>query len=320
MLPPFPPPFPLICGPTASGKSAVAVELARLLRDRQPDPVPAEILAADAFQIYRGLDIGAAKPTPEERQGIPHQLIDVVEPTDSFTVNQWLDLAEARIELLRARGAMPIVVGGTNLYVRALLDGLFDGPAADPALRAQLTAMDPAQRRAELERVDPAAAARIHFNDVRRSVRALEVHRLTGAPISAHQQQWDRPGAGRTDAILVCLSWPVEALNRRINARVRAMFDRGLLDEARALHHAGRLGPQAREALGYKQLIPVIEGRARLDDAIEQIKIETRRFAKNQRTWLRRLSTAPGALTIDMSASDPARAASQIAAVLANSP
>ncbi|MFN7022427.1 MAG: tRNA (adenosine(37)-N6)-dimethylallyltransferase, partial [Phycisphaerales bacterium] len=174
----LPPLTPVIAGPTAGGKSSLAIELALALRDRAQ--IPAEIVTADAFQLYSGLDIGTAKPTPDERRGIAHHLIDLVpsrpDPahTDRFTVDDWLRLATAKIADLRARGVLPIVVGGTHLYIKALLDGLFDGPQPDPALRTELEAMPPAARRAELERVDPAAASRIHPNDLRRTVRALE--------------------------------------------------------------------------------------------------------------------------------------------------
>jgi len=290
--------FPVIVGPTAGGKSTLAVSLAHALNSRIH--TPAEVVTADSMQVYRHMDIGTAKPTPAERQGIPHHLIDIVEPTEPFSVDQWLVRAEDCIDALRARSVLPIVVGGTHFYIKALLEGLFDGPPADPALRDQLTAMDPHARRAELERVDPAAAARIHPNDVRRTVRALEVYRTTGIPISAHQRQWDA-GRSRTDALLIVLDWPTEAINRRINARVKQMIEQGLVEEVRSLWRAGRMGPQAREALGYKQLIAALEGLEPLDKAIERIKIETRRFAKNQRTWLRRLSATPGALRLTMS-------------------
>ena len=151
----------------------------------------AEIVTADAFQVYRGMDIGTAKPTMEERAGVPHHLIDIVEPTEKFTVEQWLSLAEAKIDELRGRGVLPIVVGGTHLYSKAWMDGLFEGPGANEHVREELRALTPTARRAELDRVDPAAAARIHFNDERRTIRALEVYRLTGQPISAQQKQWD---------------------------------------------------------------------------------------------------------------------------------
>jgi tRNA dimethylallyltransferase len=292
------PRFPVIIGPTAGGKSDLAVEVALLLGGANA----AEIVTADAFQIYRGMDIGTAKPTPAERRGVPHHLIDVRDPAESFTVSDWLAEAERAIADIKGRGKTPIVVGGTHLYIKALLDGLFEGPDPDPALRDQLRALGLPALREELERVDPKAAARIHPNDERRTVRALEVFRQTGTPISAHQSQWDRASGaegGRDDCVLIGLEWPTEELNRRINARVRSMIDRGLLEETRSLWKASRFGPQSREALGYKQLIAHLEGRATLDDAVEQIKIETRRFAKNQRTWLRRLRTTPESVWID---------------------
>ena len=291
--------FPIIIGPTAGGKSALALAVVGELRSRGS---AGELISADAFQVYRGMDIGTAKPTGTERARAAHHLIDLVEPTESFTVAQWLRLAEAAIANIRGRGAMPIVVGGTHLYGKALLDGLFEGPDPDPVLRAQLAQMDPAARREELARVDPAAAARIHPADDRRTIRALEVYRTTGRPISAWQRQWDREWSRRTDCVLVILDWPTEAINRRVNARVRDMIERGLVEEARGLWEGGRLGPQAREALGYKQLIGHFEGGCTLEEAIEQVKIETRRFAKNQRTWIRRLASHPGALRIPIGA------------------
>jgi tRNA dimethylallyltransferase len=293
-----PPPirFPVIIGPTAGGKSDLAVEVA--LRLGGGSPGAAEIITADSVQIYRGMDIGSAKPTDAERRGIAHHLIDIVEPTDAFTVSDWLGAAEAALAEIRGRGAAPVLAGGTHLYIKAFLDGLFEGPEPDPLLREQLRARGPAALRAELQRVDPAAAARIHANDERRTIRALEVYHQTGIPISTHQSQWDA-GRTRRDCVAVGLDWPAELLNRRINARVKQMMERGLLDEVRALHAAGRLGPQAREALGYKQLVGHLEGRATLEEAVEEIKIETRRFAKNQRTWLRRLRTTPGSVWID---------------------
>ena len=293
----------MICGPTAGGKTATAVALARLLREKHG--ITAEVVTADAYQVYKGMDIGTAKPTLAEREGIPHHLIDLVEPTERFTLDQWLSAAEAKITELRERGVLPIVVGGTHLYIKALMDGLFEGPAANPALRMELEALDPATRRAELERVDPAAALRIHPNDLRRTVRALEVFRLTGKAISDHQGQWDKPAGGRADAFLVALNWPTEALNRRINARVKQMMTQGLLDEVKRIAADPGFGPQSCEALGYKQLLPLIRQQGytntSLEDIIERIKVETRRFGKSQRTWLRRLSPLQGCVPIDAS-------------------
>ncbi len=286
--------FPLIVAPTAGGKSELAVRLALALE--AAGAAPGEVVTADSMQVYRGMDIGTAKPRLAERRGVAHHLIDLVEPDDPepFTVDRWLTLAEACIADIRSRKRTPIVVGGTNLYVKALLEGLFEGPGADPALRQALAALPLGELRRRLESTDPVAASRIHPNDQRRTIRALEVHHLTGSPISAHQAQWDA-GRERPDALLIGLEWPTEAINRRINARVRAMVEQGFVEEARALWEASRLGPQPREALGYKQLIAHLEGRATLETALEATKIETRRFAKNQRTWLRRLRATPNA-------------------------
>ena len=294
--------YPVITGPTAGGKTALAVAIAQRLRDRD---VPAEVVTADAFQIYRGMDIGTAKPTAEEQQGVPHHLIDIVEPTERFTVHDWLALAEPLIADLRARGVTPVVVGGTNLYVKAFLDGMFEAPETTPEVAAAVRAMTQPQRRAELASVDPKAAERINAADERRTIRALEVYRQTGTPITVLQAQWDAEHPARPEAVLIGLHWPTEAINNRINARVKGMIDAGLADEAHALWAAGRLGPQAREAIGYKQLIPMFEGRAHIDNAADQIRMDTRRLAKNQRTWLNRLRARPGSLWLDAADAAP---------------
>lgn len=303
------PRFPVIAGPTAGGKSDLAVDVALALGERGT-PGGGEIVSADSVQIYRGLDIGSAKPTPEERRGVPHHLIDVVKPDEAFTVADWLAAANTVVADIQSRGSIPIVVGGTHLYIKAFLEGLFEGPDPDPALRESLRAQGLPALREQLRRADPQAAARIHPNDERRTIRALEVLHQTGTPITQLQQQWDK--RARSDCTLVVLDWPSELLNPRINARVKDMMSRGLLEETRALMGATgepssarpcspfRFGPQSREALGYKQLLAHLEGRCSLDDAVEQIKIETRRFAKNQRTWLRRLRATPGCLEIDI--------------------
>lgn len=289
--------FPVIAGPTAGGKSDLAVQVALEL-ERQ-GLGRGEVVTADAYQIYKSLDIGTAKPTPDEMAGVTHHLIDIVEPTERFTVSQWLEQAEQCIKQIRSAGNTPIIVGGTHLYLKAFLEGLFQGPEPDPALRKQLEAIAQKERRAELDRVDPAAAARIHPNDERRTIRALEVYRQTGTPISEWQIQWDQDSSARTDCVLIGLDWQPETINPRINQRVKKMMNRGLLDEVQALHKAARLGPQAAEALGYKQLLRHLRGEWTLEEAVEQIKIETRRFAKNQRTWLRRLRSTPGSAWID---------------------
>jgi len=290
--------IPVIIGPTAGGKTALSVELAH--RFAQRDGVPGEVISADSIQIYRRLDIGSAKPTEEERRGVAHHLLDIVEPTEPYSVDRWLREANEAVADIRSRGATPIVVGGTHLYIKAFLEGLFEGPAPDPALREELAALPSEERRAELERVDPAAAGRIHPNDQRRTIRALEVFRQTGVPLSEHQSQWDR-GERRSDAMPVALLWPSALINGRINARVKQMVEQGLVEESRALWESGDLDTQAGEALGYKQLAAHFRGEMPMDKAIEKIRIETRRFAKNQRTWLRRLvgfATASDRVTV----------------------
>lgn len=284
-------PTPILCGPTAGGKSELALRVARALKTRG---VPCAILAADAFQVYQGLDIASAKPSREERSEIEHLLIDITPITERFNSSDWLKHAERAIADCRARGVLPIVVGGTHLYVKLLVDGMFEGPAADEQLRTQLHKLGLPALREELQRIDPAAATRIHPNDERRTIRAIEVFRLTGKPISEHQGQWDQlgtPGVGSTQYHIFILDWLNELINRRINARVKQMMERGMLEEARSL--CDHLGPTAREALGTKQLLAHLDGKYSLEEAIERIKIETRRFAKNQRTWLKRLRVTP---------------------------
>jgi tRNA dimethylallyltransferase len=290
----------VILGPTASGKSALAMALADLL------PGGALCIGADSMQVYRGMDIGTAKPSLEDRARVPHALVDIAEPAEAgFTVERWLALAREAEECARRGGLWPILVGGTNLYVKAFIDGLFEGPPPDPALRSRLEALAPDDLRRALESHDPAAATRIHRNDRRRTIRALEVYLATGRPISSHQQQWGAGDPSRFDRLrLVGLEFSVEAINRRINARVREMMAQGLLEEVRALHDAGRLGPQAREAVGYKQLIEHLEGGLRLDDAVESVKIASRRLGKQQRTWLRRFRGLPNARWFDGESAD----------------
>ena len=286
-------------GATASGKTSLAVAVARTLLDAG---TPAEVISADSVQIYRGMDIGSAKPDDAEKQGVPHRLIDVCDPRERYTVKDWLDAAEDAVADIRAAGGVPIVAGGTHLYMKAFLEGLFEGPDPDPQLRAELSATPLPTLRDELERVDPAAAQRIHPADLRRTVRAIEVHRLTGTPISEHQRQWDR--GRRDDAFVVRLAWETPELNRRINARVKQMMEQGFLGEVRRLLDANAMGEQAREALGYKQLAAHLRGACALDEAVERIKIDTRRFAKNQRTWLRRLGAVPGKKSEDAQEND----------------
>lgn len=293
----------LILGPTAGGKTALALAIARQLRDAPAPGMPrgAECISADSMQVYRGMDIGTAKPTPAERAEVPHHMIDVADPhADSFTLADWLAGAQQAIAATHARGNLAIVVGGTSLYVKALLEGMFDAPPPDPELRARLEQEPTEHLRAQLERLDPVAAARIHPNDRRRAIRAIEVHQQTGQPISALQLQWQaRPQPLPEGWHAIGLNWPVEAINQRINARVGGMMAAGFLEEVARLAAKGPLTRQAVEAVGYQELLAHLAGKVTLEEAVEAIKIRSRRYAKQQRTWLRRFQALPGSLWLD---------------------
>ncbi len=304
----------MIVGPTAGGKTALGVELAT--RMTSPDGSTGQVVTADAYQIYSDLNIGTAKPTPKEQSGIKHHLMDIVGLKDRFTVHDWLGRAEPLVSSLRAQGITPVLVGGTNLYIKAFLDGLFQAPEPSEEVRAQVEEMPQPQRRAMLSEVDPDAHARIDAADIRRTRRALEVYLQSGTPITALQQQWDAEKPIRPEAVLVGLDWPVEAINARINLRVKHMIEQGLVEEARALFEADAFGPQSREAIGYKQLIAHFEGRCTLDEAIERIKIDTRRFAKNQRTWLKRLRAREGSIWVNAEGRDAADIADEVISLL----
>ena len=270
----------VILGPTASGKTDAALAAARA--------GGAEILSVDSMQVYRGMDVGTAKPTPAERAAVRHHLIDVVAPDESFTVARFVEMADAVIADARRRGLPLVVTGGTPLYYKALFEGLFEGPAADEATRRRLRDTPGEELARRLAEVDPAAAARIHPNDQKRLVRALEVHELTGRPISSFQTHWTAP-ARRYEAVWVGLDWERDALNRRINARVKAMLAAGWVEEVRALLRTyGTLSHTAAEATGYRELIDHLAGKLSLDDAVEQIKIATRQLARRQMKWFRR--------------------------------
>lgn len=299
----------LLLGPTASGKTALSLEIARALGARG---VPCEIVSADSMQAYVGMDIGTAKPSLDERRGVPHHMIDVADPYSAgFTVEEWLRGARAAIGGACAAGHVTVVTGGTNLYVQALVCGLFQGPPASPELRARLGALSPEELRARLERGDPDAARRIHRNDIRRAVRALEVLEITGSPISALQVQWEsRMPALPEGWRAVGLMPSVGESARRINARVGAMIDAGFVDEVRSLRAKGDLGRQAAEAVGYREIARYLDRRCSLHDAAEAIKVRTRRLARQQRTWLRRFHGIPGSTWLE---AGPSEGAAEIA-------
>jgi tRNA dimethylallyltransferase len=280
----------LILGITASGKGRLAFDLAKSMG--------AEIISIDSMKVYRRMDIGTAKPPKEARAAIRYHLIDVVEPSDSFSVAAFLELAYKAIEQINSRKKPIIAVGGTALYIKALLYGLFEGPGTNEQIRAALRAQAQneglAQLYRELTKIDPVAADRISPNDSKRIIRALEVYKITGKPISSLQKQWNE-GQNTEDRRQKDYEWKIIGLrrekseeNKRINARVKKMIADGLVDEVKSLLAEEKpLSPQARCAIGYAEIIDYINGRGTLDDAIELIKINTRRFAKSQRTWFK---------------------------------
>lgn len=303
----------LILGCTASGKSELAVGLAERLGG--------EVVSADSMQVYKHLDAGTAKPTPAQRARAPHHLVDIVEPTEAFSTAQWVKRAEALIPALQAQGKTPILVGGTNLYLKSLLEGMFDGPGQDPVFRAGLEGVPTAQLHLRLKACDAIAGEKIGGNDRQRIMRALEVFHLTGTPISTLQAQWQAtPKPYRFDPVLVGLEWPTEQINQRINLRVKAMFYPEKVDEQLAkevciggenlprevmrLNGLGCFRPlregnvempnQAREALGYKQVLAALNGGDPLirsmEDAFGRTQTLTRQYAKQQRTWLKRFA------------------------------
>ena len=273
-----------VVGPTGTGKSALALDVA--------ERVGGEIVNADAMQLYRGMDIGTAKLAPEQRRGIPHHQLDVLEVTQTATVGRYQQAAAADVEAIMARGAVPVIVGGSMLYLQSLLDD-WAFPATDPGVRARwearLAELGVAALHAELARVDEAAAASILPSDGRRIVRALEVVELTGQPFAASAPTI---GAPRWDTVIIGLDWETEQLDVRLALRTDAMFAEGLVEEVMALTHRGlRDGTTAVRALGYAQVLTALEsggGADALAEAQERTFIGTRRYVRRQRSWFRR--------------------------------
>ncbi len=277
-----PPRIVVVAGPTASGKTALAVALARRLGG--------EVVSADSQQLYRGLDVGTAKPTAEERAAVPHHLLDVADPGDGWDAARFVRAADEAIAGIAARGRVPLVVGGTGLYIRALLHGVVEAPGRDPELRARLE--EEARRdgrpavHARLAAIDPEAAARILPNDLVRITRALEMAASGRTQSERFREHAFAPD--RYSARIFALDPPREELHRRIDARVEAMFAGGLLEEARAL--AERFGERlpAKLPIGYAAAIAVVLGGCPLPDAIRRVQAETRQYARRQVMWLRR--------------------------------
>jgi tRNA dimethylallyltransferase len=281
----------VLSGPTATGKTALAVSLALKF--------PLEIVNADSMQVYRGMDIGTAKPTPEERKEVPHHLIDIANPDEDYNAGRFVSDAEIAIRKIRERGNYPLVAGGTGMYIRALLRGL-DPLPSDPGTRAELSRRwreeGGASLYAELENIDPVSAAAIHPADRQRVLRALEISELAGTAASGLKKQW-AGGGGKFRILFISLSMDRETLYSRIDVRVERMFQAGLVEEVKSLMASG-YGPDLKpmKSLGYRHVVSFLSGNVTLKETIVEMKRDTRRFAKRQETWL---SREPEAVRID---------------------
>ena len=269
----------LLTGPTASGKSAVAIALA--------ERIGGEILSVDSMQVYRGLDIGTAKPTAEERDRVPHHLVDVVGLTEPFDAARFVSLAREVIADLSARGRVPILCGGTGLYINAWLGGLGSAPPPDPALRTELEGLDTAALLDELARKDPVTLDEIDVQNRRRLIRAVEVIRLTGRPFSLQRARWPERGGAMLAGRAFGIDRDRSDLVDRIHRRVDRMFGDGLVAEtAQRLTEGLRENRTAMQAIGYRQVVEHLEGKRSLWETRELVQAKTRQFARRQRTWM----------------------------------
>lgn len=275
-----------LTGPTASGKSKIGIALAQKLG--------AEIISLDSMAIYRDMDIGTAKIMPEDRKGIPHYMIDIVDPSEEYSLARYVREACEKIDEIQLRGKKVLFVGGTPLYLKGLLRGVFEGPPADKDFRRQLElkmeGREPEYLHEMLEKADPVTAKRLHPNDLRRIVRALEVFELTGQPISSFQNQFE-VGTSAANCQVYVLQTPRDVLYARIDKRVDRMMYEGFLDEVKRLTERPLpISPTARQALGYRELFDYLDGKLKFGEAVNLIKQNTRHFAKRQETWFRSLS------------------------------
>ena len=271
-----------IIGPTASGKTALSIRLAK--------EIDGEIINGDSMQIYRGMDIGTAKIAREEMDGVPHHLIDIKEPTEGFSVAEYQTLVREKIAEIQSRGKMPILVGGTGLYVQSVLyDFQFTKQEVNEEARdsyyKELEQLGPEAMHAKLVDIDPAAASEIHPNNTRRVIRALEMAELAG--VSRAEEQFNRGDVALYNHLIIGMDMEREKLYERINLRVDLMMESGLLEEVRALYDAGIRDVQAIKAIGYKELYLYFDGLVTLEEAIEQVKQNSRRYAKRQLTYFR---------------------------------
>lgn len=275
-----------LVGATASGKSDLSIRIA--------EKMDAEIISLDSMAIYRGMDIGTAKPSPENRSRWPHHLIDIADPSEEYSVSSYCEAAFERIREIRSRNRQVLFVGGTALYLKTLLRGAFEGPPADWEFRnsvmKEIEQVGSEHLHKRLEQVDPLSAHKLHPNDTRRIIRALEVYKTTGKPISHLQTQFDE-GTDTAQTRVVSLRWPRATLHQRIDRRVEQMFERGFVDECRSLREQpDSLGRTASQAVGYKEVFSFLDGVDSLEEVIQLVKNRTHQFARHQETWFRGLS------------------------------
>ena len=278
-------PLLVIAGPTASGKTALAAAYAK--------KHGGEVVSADSMQIYKGLDIATAKPEESEKLGVPHHLIDFLDRGESFSVADYVSLAGKTVRDIYARGKLPIICGGTGLYISSLIDNvIFDDTGSDPEIRSRLE--NEAKEKGNhalwlrLRECDPETAEKVHENNLPRVIRALEVYEITGTPLSQHKVNSRRESSPYDCCIIGLTASDRQYLYDRINKRVDIMAEKGLVEECREVWENGGLATAA-QAIGYKELIPYFEGKCGLDECIEKIKLETRHYAKRQLTWFRRV-------------------------------
>ena len=273
----------ILTGPTACDKTEVGFTVAQKIKG--------EIISADSMLFYRGMDIGTAKPPPGMRELVPHHFIDIIDPWESYSVGKYVDGVETLINDASSKKSTFLVVGGSPLYIKGLVDGIFNGPEADWNIRRELERI--AEKKGNLyvhgmlQRVDPVKAGELHPNNLRRIIRAIEVYKITGEPVSVLQEQYKRARKNYQFKIM-CITREREDIYRRINERVETMFDKGLVDEVQSLlNNPEGLSKQAKQALGYKEVIQYLDDGLTLDDAKDMVKLNTRRFAKRQMTWFR---------------------------------
>jgi len=298
-----------LTGATASGKTKVSLELARILG--------AEIISLDSMAIYRGMDIGTAKPDSAQRSAVPHHLIDIVDPPESFSVSEYRDSALKKIREIHESGKQVLFVGGTALYLKALLRGLFEGPPADWDFRKEIE-QEIENSGAEflhqrLAMIDPVSAHKLHENDHRRIIRALEVYKQTGKPISHWQMQFDE-GRQADQCRVFTIRHDRPVLHQRIEARVEAMFSEGLVDEVRGLlERWSDIGKTASQAVGYREVIDFLSDKMSMEETVERVRVRTRKFARHQETWFRGMSECR---ILDLESEfDPSELAQEIASV-----